>query len=66
MTLTKKALGAALLFLGVWFLYDKLYIIKALVQHKIGVDITKLFFPIVLILVGIYLLLSKSKIKTNN
>jgi hypothetical protein len=54
MTVAKKSIGVVVLLIGAWLFYDKRYIVEALWEHKIGVDVTKLLLPLALIGSGIY------------
>jgi hypothetical protein len=54
MTFAKKSLGLVVLLIGTWVFYDNLYILEALWEHKIGVDVTKLLLPLALIGAGMY------------
>jgi hypothetical protein len=54
MTFAKKGLGLVVLLIGAWLFYEELYILEALWQHKIGVDVMKLVLALALIGAGIY------------
>jgi hypothetical protein len=62
----KRFAGVAFLFVGIWFLYAKIYIIKGLLDHRTGVEPSKLFVPILLIGIGLYLLFSGRKNRAAN